>query len=212
MAKMIDTYSILEAVREKRPLVHHITNWVTIYDCAQVVRSVGALPVMAHAPEEASQMASIASALVLNIGTLTEELVDAMILAGDAANRKGIPVILDAVGVGSTDMRTAAAKTLMTDIDIDIISDKKVTYRVDNGHEMMGHVVGTGCMATSVIASFAAVEKDYAKAAAAAMACFDIAGELAAKNAKGPASFKVGLIDELYRLDEKAVKSISKIE
>jgi len=261
---MMDAYSVLKEIREKKPLIHHLTNWVTIYDCAQVVRTIGALPVMAHAPEEAGQMAGIASALVLNIGTLTEELVDAMMLAGEAANRKGIPVILDAVGAGATDMRTTAAKALMTNIKIDIlkgnageistlagveaevrgvesiksgdpvkvaeslaktakcvvvitgktdiISDGKTTYRIHNGHEMMGKVVGTGCMAASVIASFAAVEKDYVKAAASALACFGIAGELAAKEAKGPGTFKEAFFDELYNLDEKTVRSMARIE
>ena len=59
-------YQILEKVRQQMPVVHHITNWVTIYDCAQVVKTLGASPVMAHAREEVSEMATIASALVLN--------------------------------------------------------------------------------------------------------------------------------------------------
>jgi hydroxyethylthiazole kinase len=77
---------------------------------------------------------------------------------------------------------------------------------------MMGKVVGTGCMAASVIASFAAVEKDYVKAAASALACFGIAGELAAKEAKGPGTFKEAFFDELYNLDEKTVRSMARIE
>ncbi len=63
----MDNASLLSAVREKQPLVHHLTNWVTIYDCAQLVKSFGASPVMAHAAEEVADMASMASALVLNI-------------------------------------------------------------------------------------------------------------------------------------------------
>lgn len=68
---MIKPYDILKAIKERKPLIHHITNWVTIYDCANITRAFGALPVMAHAREEAAEMAGIASALVLNIGTLT---------------------------------------------------------------------------------------------------------------------------------------------
>ena len=75
-------YELLEKVRSDKPLVHHITNWVTIYDCANMTRTVGALPVMAHAIEESAEMASIASSLVLNIGTLTPGLIDSMINAG----------------------------------------------------------------------------------------------------------------------------------
>src|ERR1022692_5327871 len=85
-------YSLLERVRQQKPVVHHLTNWVTIYDCAQVVKTLGASPVMAHAREEAAEMAQIASALVLNIGTLTVDFVDAMKLATQSANQKGIQI------------------------------------------------------------------------------------------------------------------------
>jgi hydroxyethylthiazole kinase len=101
--------------------VHHITNWVTINDCAQVVRHWGCLPVMAHAREEVEDMVGLASALVLNIGTLTPELVAAMLLAAKAANRKGIPVVLDAVGAGATWLRTAETRRLIIDAHIDVL-------------------------------------------------------------------------------------------
>lgn len=108
-------------MREKSALIHHITNWVTINDCAQIVRRWGCLPVMAHAKEEVGEMVNLAGALVLNIGTLTVELVDAMISAGKTANKKGIPVVLDAVGVGATKLRTEQAKRLLDEIRIDIL-------------------------------------------------------------------------------------------
>ena len=63
----LNPYGFLERVRREGPLVHHLTNWVTIFDCAQVVKCLGASPVMAHAPEEVVDMAQLASALVLNI-------------------------------------------------------------------------------------------------------------------------------------------------
>lgn len=96
-----------------RPLIHHITNWVTIYQCAQVTRSWGCLPVMAHASEEVAEMAALSGALVLNIGTLTPDLVDAMEKAATAARKKGIPVVLDAVGAGATKLRTAECRDLI---------------------------------------------------------------------------------------------------
>ena len=77
----MDAYALLQKVRRESPVVHHLTNWVTIYDCAQIVKTLGASPVMAHAAEEAADMTAIASALVLNIGTLTLEMVAAMKLA-----------------------------------------------------------------------------------------------------------------------------------
>jgi hydroxyethylthiazole kinase len=111
----------LRALRERAPLVHHITNWVTIEGCAQVTRRWGCLPVMAHAREEVEEMAGLASALVLNIGTLTKDLVEAMILAARAANRKKTPIVLDAVGVGATKFRTAEALRLLDAARIDVI-------------------------------------------------------------------------------------------
>ena len=90
---MTETIVLLKRLKEQKPLIHHITNWVTIYDCANIVRAIGALPVMAHAKEEAGDMAKIASALVLNIGTLTPTLIESMITAGKSANEKGIPVV-----------------------------------------------------------------------------------------------------------------------
>lgn len=118
---MIEAAEILRKLRDEKPLVHHITNWVTIYDCANIVRAIGALPVMAHAKEEAADMAKIANALVLNIGTLTTELIESMKLAGKAANEKGIPIVLDAVGVGATKLRDDKAFELLNDLKIDII-------------------------------------------------------------------------------------------
>lgn len=108
-------------VMAQKPLVHHITNWVTIYDLAQCTRALGGLPVMAHASEEVAEMVNIASALVLNIGTLTTDLVETMLVAGRAANAKGIPIVLDAVGAGATTMRTAVCHQLLAELDITIL-------------------------------------------------------------------------------------------
>ncbi len=111
----------LAAVRSCHPLVHHITNTVTINDCANITLCVGGAPVMAAAPEEAGEMAGIASALVLNIGTLSFEQVESMLIAGRAANARGIPVILDPVGAGATAMRTEASERLLAELDIAVL-------------------------------------------------------------------------------------------
>lgn len=118
---MTEIWELLKKIKEQKPLIHHITNWVTIYDCANITRAVGALPVMAHAKEESGDMANIASALVLNIGTLTSELIESMKIAGKAANNKGIPIVLDAVGVGATKLRDDKAFELLDNLKIDII-------------------------------------------------------------------------------------------
>jgi hydroxyethylthiazole kinase len=246
-------------------VVHHLTNWVTVYDCAQVVKTLGASPVMAHAREEAAEMAQIAAALVLNIGTLTVDFVEAMKLAAQSANQKGIPVILDVCGAGATALRDQKCLELLNEVSVDVIkgnasevariagesvktrgvdaaeiggdlvllaeklaeqrkatvvitgkvdiaTNGKETYLVKNGHPMMTHVVGTGCMATSVIGAFAAVEPDLSLAAACALACYEIAAELAAEKASGPASFKERLFDCLYHLDRETVDRRQRIE
>jgi hydroxyethylthiazole kinase len=125
--------ALLALVRRKRPLVHHITNKVTINDCANITLCTGASPVMAEAPEEAADMAAIAGALVLNIGTLTSVQVDSMVLAGSRANALGIPVILDPVGVGATRMRTAAVLRLIEELDIAILKGNQGEIGVISG-------------------------------------------------------------------------------
>ena len=110
--------ALIDKVRKRQPLIHQITNGVTINDCANITLSCGASPVMADAPEEAADMTRLASALVLNIGTLHRDQVETMIQAGLAANKKGIPVVLDPVGVGATPMRTEAARRLMNRVQI----------------------------------------------------------------------------------------------
>src|SRR5271166_3573747 len=90
----------LQQIRERKPLIHHITNMVVMNDTANITLAIGALPVMAHAIEEVAEMVGIASALVLNIGTLTPSQVEAMLVAGKCANERNIPIVLDPVGAG----------------------------------------------------------------------------------------------------------------
>lgn len=111
----------LDRVRKVCPLVHHITNYVTVNDCANACLAVGGSPVMADAIDEAADMASISSALVLNIGTLNVSKVESMIAAGTAANKKGIPVVLDPVGCGATPFRNAMAQEIMDHVHMAVI-------------------------------------------------------------------------------------------
>lgn len=261
----VKPWEILARLRQQQPLVHHLTNWVTIYDCAQVVKVLGGSPVMAHAMLEVMQMARLAAALVLNIGTLTPNFVSAMILAAREANTKGIPVVLDVCGAGATRLRDEESLRLLNKVRIDIIkgnaseiarvsgaavqskgvdaaevqgdlkavaqglarqrqavvvitgardivADAARLFLVHNGHPLMGHVVGTGCMATSLIGAFAAVEKDLTLAAVSALACFGVAAEVAAPQAAGPGSFKERLFDALYNLDEATLRERLRVE
>ena len=102
-------------------------------------------------------------------------------------------------------LATQRKATVVVTGQVDIVTDGKKTYRIANGHAMMTHVVGTGCMAASVIGAFAAVERDLAMAAACALACYGIAAEVAAEKAPGPATFKERLFDCLYTLDRATV-------
>jgi hydroxyethylthiazole kinase len=112
---------VLTDVRDNHPLVHHITNYVTANDIANITLCIGASPVMSHALEEVEEMVSLADALVLNIGTLDPAQINTMHLAGRAANSLGIPVILDPVGAGATTYRTKTARNLLDELDIAVL-------------------------------------------------------------------------------------------
>ncbi|MBD0329821.1 MAG: hydroxyethylthiazole kinase [Thermoleophilia bacterium] len=108
----------LRALREARPLVHQITNYVVMNETANATLALGALPVMAHAPEEVEEMVGLAGALVLNIGTLSEHWVDAMLAAGRRASANGTPIVLDPVGAGATRYRTETSRRLLGELEV----------------------------------------------------------------------------------------------
>lgn len=112
---------LLAAVKEHKPLVHHITNYVTVNDCANVVLALGGSPVMADDKNEVEEMVSLASSLVLNIGTLHSESLVSMALAGRKANELDIPVIFDPVGVGATQFRTKAAEEILKGLQVSVL-------------------------------------------------------------------------------------------
>ena len=107
-------------IREQKPLVHQITNYV-MNETANATLALGALPVMAHAREEVEEMVGLASALVINIGTLSPAWVEAMLLAGKRANELEIPVVVDPVGAGATTYRTETARRLLDEVDVTVL-------------------------------------------------------------------------------------------
>ena len=120
--KMTDyTADLLDRIRKNAPLVHNITNYVVMNSSANILLALGASPVMAHCRTEVEEMVGMAGALVLNIGTLQEDWVESMLCAGRAANRKGIPVVLDPVGAGATSLRTAAAQKILDEVRISVL-------------------------------------------------------------------------------------------
>ena len=255
----------LRALRERKPLVHQITNYVVMNETANATLALGALPVMAHAREEVEEMVGLASALVLNIGTLSPHWVEAMLLAGKAANAGGVPVVLDPVGAGATRYRTETARRILGEVDVavlrgnqgevatlvgvaaevrgvesiggggeptelartaaetlgvvasvtgpvDHVSDGSSVLTVANGHELLAAVTGTGCMASAMTGCFLAVKRDAPlEAAAEALAAFGVAAEDAARDARGPGTFHVGLYDALANLDPGTLDSRAKI-
>ena len=116
-----DIVENLRAVRGKKPLVHHITNYVTVNDCANIVLAIGASPIMADDIDEVEAITAISSALVLNIGTLNSRTVASMLAAGKKANELNIPVILDPVGAGASELRNRTTERLLKEVNMTVV-------------------------------------------------------------------------------------------
>ena len=256
------TGSDLAAIHERKPLVHQITNYVVMNETANATLALGALPVMAHAVEEVEEMATVAGSLVLNIGTLSQDWIEAMLLAARAANRAGVPVVLDPVGAGATRLRTETAKRILAETEIavvrgnqaevatlvgreaeirgvesisaepgadlaraageqlgcvvsvtgpvDHVSDGERDAAIANGHPLLAAVTGTGCMSSAMTGCFLAVAEPF-DAAVGALVAFGVAGEDAARDAKGPGSFHVALYDALAALDPESLDERARV-
>ncbi|PEJ98434.1 hydroxyethylthiazole kinase [Bacillus wiedmannii] len=266
---MKEISKVVDLVRESNPLVHNITNVVVTNFTANGLLALGASPVMAYAKEEVAEMASIAGALVLNMGTLRPEEVEAMLLAGKSANVNNVPVLFDPVGAGATSYRTEVARHIPDEIELaiirgnaaeianvinerweikgvdagagngnvnvvsiarqaadelntvavitgkeDVVTDGERTILIRNGHPILTKVTGTGCLLTSVIGAFVAVEKDYVKAAVAALTFYGVAAELAAAKTveKGPGSFQIEFLNQLANTTSDDIEKYGKIE
>ncbi len=112
---------IFENVRRSCPLIHNITNYVTVNDCANIVLACGASPIMADDKEEAAEITAICSGLNINIGTLNSRTIESMLLAGKRANELGHPVVLDPVGAGASGLRTDTARKLLKEVKFSVI-------------------------------------------------------------------------------------------
>jgi hydroxyethylthiazole kinase len=141
----LDKYAkIIGSVRSRKPLVHHITNYVTVNDCANVTLAIGASPIMADAIEEAPEIAAISSAVVLNIGTLNDRVLASMIAAGRRANELRIPVVFDPVGAGASKFRNDSVASILSEVKASVIRG--------NVSEI-GFILGLGMSARGVDAS-----------------------------------------------------------
>lgn len=256
---------VLAKVREQVPLIHNITNGVVTNFTANGLLALGVSPVMAYAKEEVADMATVADALVLNIGTLTAENVESMIIAGKAANKANTPVILDPVGAGATSYRTASVLRIMKEVKItllrgnaaevanvagikaevrgvdsvsihdnrgiaveaskllgvpvvitgeqDVVSYNGMLSLIQNGHPMLTKVTGTGCLLSSILGAFIAVEEDIFLASTAGLITYGVAAELAIEKTKeeGPGSFQIELLNQLAKVNEEDLKSRMKV-
>ena len=245
----------ISVLREKNPLVHHITNYVTANDCANIVLAAGGSPVMADDEGECADITAISSALAINIGTLNERTIPSMSKSGRCANELCIPAILDPVGVGASPMRNRTAERLLDEIKFAVVRGnaseifhlaygKSATKGVDvgegerasslkaledaactvatrfgcvvavtgpvdvvwgeagvchiaNGRSEMGRITGSGCMCTSLVASFLGAGLEPFAAAVSGVVLMGVAGELAfeACGARGTGSLRAGIVD-----------------
>lgn len=112
---------MLKNVREKSPLIHNITNYVTVNDCANIVLACGASPIMADDVGEVEEITTVCGGLNINIGTLNARTIPAMLLAGKKANALGHPVVLDPVGAGASKLRTETAMKLLDKVKFTVI-------------------------------------------------------------------------------------------
>jgi hydroxyethylthiazole kinase len=259
--------ALLLFLREEKPLVHHITNYVTANDCANITLAIGASPVMADDINEVQDITAMSSALVINLGTLNKQRLESMLAAAQKANEFGIPIVLDPVGVGATAFRLEAAKRIISQIklsvirgnlseikalcgmnskprgvdtaevlgcgksdeaaavakalacelnasvaitgSVDLVTDGSRLFRLENGNSLMSKVTGTGCMCTSLIASFLGAGGDSLTAALAGVASMGIAGDIAFERLdasfEGTGSLKVYIHDAIYRLSPQDI-------
>ncbi|WP_226482354.1 hydroxyethylthiazole kinase [Natrinema amylolyticum] len=258
-----DLADSVRTVRETEPLVQHLTNTVTINDVANLTLHWGGLPVMADSFGDAGEMAEAARAVVINIGQVPDGRVEAMHEAGRKANERGIPVVLDPVGVGSTPSRDAVAESLLSEVDFaaikgnygeisalagveadvkgvesigdyeeieetarsvaestgsivvasgveDVVADADGAVRLTAGHEMLGEVVGTGCMLAATIGTFGGALEDASEAAVHGTLAFGIAGERAAETEyAGPGSYRTNFRDAVYGVTGDVVDDLA---
>ena len=113
--------NMLENVRKNCPLIHNITNYVTVNDCANIVIACGASPIMADDKDEVADITTICAGLNINIGTLNSRTIDSMLIAGKRANELYHPVVLDPVGAGASKLRTETAMKLLEEVKFSVI-------------------------------------------------------------------------------------------
>ena len=277
--------SVRDATKREQPLIHCITNPISIHGCANMILAVGARPMMAEHPLEVEEITKTAGALMLNLGNITDVRIESMKRSAQTAAKEGIPVLLDLVGVSCSKIRMKLAMELIekgkiqpfhgTGIDAgvedamtgdneeerkeifrkvskrtgsvllatgarDLLVDQERCLILENGVPELSGITGTGCMVGALTAAFlpgcedniakemtdsieagvwSGVEMElngrsgnYLAAAVLGTALMGIAGEEAEKISRGPGSFQVNLLDEIYGLSDRQLLDLLKIE
>ncbi|BCZ44909.1 hydroxyethylthiazole kinase [Clostridium gelidum] len=132
---VIKVGKLLNEVRNNKPLVHNITNYVTVNDCANILLAIGASPIMADDIKEAADITKISSALVINIGTLNERTIESMITSGKKANELNIPVVFDPVGAGASEFRNETTKKILEEVKISVLRGNMSEIKFISGLE-----------------------------------------------------------------------------
>ena len=256
-------------LRDKKPLIEQVTNYVTINDCANVTLAIGASPVMGDGFEEVDQMTMISDALVINYGVINGASLKTMIKAGKTANKHNIGIVLDPVGVGATQFRNEAIVDLLTQVHptiikgnaseimslsgmntqskgvdssadsleaidaalkvardhrcvcavtgrIDIITDGRNTVKIYNESDLLSYITGTGCMITSLAASFLGGGASPLVSAVGGILAMSIAGEEAAirenEENNGIASYREDVMNNIYKFNQYSIRDLANIE
>jgi len=150
---------ILHQVREQNPLILQITNSVTITDCANMTICFGAAPIMSDDSEDAAELAGIAHALVLNIGTMNDMQMEVMRSAASVAERRKIPIVLDPVGVGASNVRNRAVFSLLDEFKIPVIKGNAGEILSLSGDS--GKVYGVDSISADATAAAVILAKEY---------------------------------------------------
>lgn len=251
-------------VKTQTPLVQAITNYVTINDCANMLLAYGASPAMVESFDESYDFSKLASCIYINLGTLTREQEQAMIMASISAKNNNIPVVLDPVACGAIEHKRNFINKLfeLGRIDIvkgnigeikalagykyetrgvdsidngnnsidaccflakkfncvvaatginDIITDGTRTAIIKNGTNLLTLITGAGCMVGALTAATAGVEDDKFIATITSILSLNLAAEHAEPESNGPGSFKINLIDHIYKLNKDHLKKEGKI-
>lgn len=249
-------------IKGKKPLVHCLTNHITINDCANILLALGGKPIMAEHPSEVRDITISADALAVNLGNISDLRMKAMLISGRTARKEGIPIAIDMTGIAASSFRLDFAVKFIRDIkpqlikgniseikalftgvstergvdastedkemnpleiaklafslaqeydavilvsgEIDVVADKEKAVCLQNGDKLLAAVTGTGCMQT-VLTAACISGGDVFTGAVLGATLLAVSGEIAAQTAGGPASFRTGLFDVLYKLTNQDI-------